>query len=254
MAKKILKKIAHSIVKAKKAASKKAGPLKKAPVLKASAAKAKAAHKASAKPKPSVKKATAARDSKKLAKKAALVAKPLAKKGLSLKAKSQPSVSKKGAKAQPVQAPATAPAASAKISTKAAATAAAKKHVLAPAKVSVKVMNRCREVACDSAVVGAGYCRLHYIKNWKQLKAKEQILAEGKLDRFIEELVAKYPEKYIEAIRYDLRSEVEFAKVALDLNLVEVPAEEFASDDESVSDDGIIDSIKKESIEEIEEF
>lgn len=227
MAKKILKKIAQSV--AKKVASRKAKTTQKRPALKAAAAK-----------KPALKKP----EMKGASKKAPVKASKKAVAAVSVPSK-KPLVTKK-----PVASP------KAKIAPAKAATEpkSAKQHVLAPAKVSVKVMNRCREVACDSAVVGAGYCRLHYIKNWKQLKAKEQILAEGKLDRFIEELVAKFPDKYIEAIRFDLSNEVEFAKVALDLNLVEVATEEFAADDETASDDGIIDSIKKESIEEIEEF
>lgn len=244
MAKKILKKIARSV--AKKIASKKpAKSLKAASTTKTAAKKAKALH---SKP---AEKAKKVYDLK--AKKAAPVAAPEKNQKASAKAalKARTLVLKKDAVKTGAPHVAVAETAAAK---GASAKTNAKKHVLSPAKVSVKVMNRCREVACDSAIVGAGYCRLHYIKNWKQLKAKEQILAEGTLDRFIKELIAKFPEKYIEAIRFDLHSELEFAKVALDLNLTEAPSEDFSGDEESVaSDDGIIESIKKESIEEISE-
>ena len=65
----------------------------------------------------------------------------------------------------------------------------------------------CREIACEGLSTTAGYCRLHYIKNWRKIKRKEIILKEGKLNQYIEELVAKYPDKYIEAIRQDLATD-----------------------------------------------
>ena len=79
----------------------------------------------------------------------------------------------------------------------------------------------CREVACENLATTGTYCRLHYIKNWKKIKRKELILKEGKLNRYIEELVAMYPDKYIEAIRQDLAHDKDFAKVITDLDLDE---------------------------------
>ena len=64
-------------------------------------------------------------------------------------------------------------------------------------------------------------CRLHYIKNWKKIKRKETILKEKRLNQYIEELVIKYPDKYIEAIRQDLANDKDFAKVIYDLDLDE---------------------------------
>ncbi len=101
----------------------------------------------------------------------------------------------------------------------------------------------CREVACEGLATTHGYCRLHYIKNWKKIKRKELILKEGKLNQYIEELVAKYPDRYIEAIRGDLASEKEFSKVIHDLDLDE-NAEDFDVEGESV--DSLIDSIKRD--------
>lgn len=101
----------------------------------------------------------------------------------------------------------------------------------------------CREVACEGLATSAGYCRLHYIKNWKKIKRKEVILREGKLNQYIEELVAKYPDKYIEAIRHDLASDKDFAKVIYDLDLDE-SLDEFDTDGEN--SDHIIDSIKRD--------
>lgn len=101
----------------------------------------------------------------------------------------------------------------------------------------------CREVACESNATSSGYCRLHYIKNWKRIKKKELLLKEGKLNRYIEELVAKYPDKYIEAIREDLTNDNAFNKVVTDLELDE-GMDDFDADGDSM--DNLIDSIRKD--------
>lgn len=101
----------------------------------------------------------------------------------------------------------------------------------------------CREIACESSSSTAGYCRLHYIKNWKKIKRKELILREKKLNQYIEELVSKYPDKYIEAIKQDLADETAFSKVIYDLELDE-GVDDIPVDDEA--DEAIIDNIKRE--------
>ena len=101
----------------------------------------------------------------------------------------------------------------------------------------------CRESACESSSSTAGYCRLHYIKNWRKIKRKELILREKKLNQYIEELVSKYPDKYIEAIKQDLADETAFSKVIYDLELDE-GVDDIPTEDDS--DEQVIDSIKRE--------
>lgn len=109
----------------------------------------------------------------------------------------------------------------------------------------------CREVACELVATSGGYCRLHYIKNWKKVKRKEMILKERKLNHYIEELVSKYPDKYIEAIREDLASEKNFAKVIADLEIDE-NMDDFEMETETA--EGIIDNIKRDFEDEGETF
>jgi hypothetical protein len=109
----------------------------------------------------------------------------------------------------------------------------------------------CREVACEGLATSGGYCRMHYIKNWKKIKRKELILKEGKLNQYIEELVAKYPDKYIEAIRQDLATEKDFAKVIYDLDLDE-SVDDFEVEGENI--DQIVDTIKRDFDDEGEGF
>lgn len=109
----------------------------------------------------------------------------------------------------------------------------------------------CREVACELVATTQNYCRMHYIKNWKKIKRKESILKEKKLNHYIEELVSKYPDKYIEAIRQDLASEKDFAKVISDLE-IEEGLDDFDIDTESA--EGIIDNIKRDFDDEGDVF
>ncbi len=102
----------------------------------------------------------------------------------------------------------------------------------------------CREVACEGLATSGGYCRLHYIKNWKKIKRKEVILREKKLNQYIEELVVKYPDKYIEAIRQDLANDKDFAKVIYDLDLDEAVDDFDVEGGDSV--DSLIDTIKRD--------
>ena len=110
----------------------------------------------------------------------------------------------------------------------------------------------CREVACEGLATAAGYCRLHYIKNWKKIKRKEVILREKKLNQYIEELIAKYPEKYIEAIRQDLASDKDFAKVIYDLDLDEGVDDFEMEGGDAV--DSLIDTIKRDFDDDADAF
>lgn len=105
-----------------------------------------------------------------------------------------------------------------------------KKKSKAEASVSSR-KNRCREPGCEHETLLSGFCRLHYIKNWRKIKRKEAILASGQLNNYVEELVSKYPDKYLDVIRQDLASEKEWAKVVVDLEL-ESSEEEGSADED----------------------
>jgi hypothetical protein len=114
---------------------------------------------------------------------------------------------------------------------------------LTGAQLAEHLEKMCRETACENLATTKGYCRLDYIKNWKKIKRKEMILKEGKLNQYIEELVSKYPEKYIDVIRQDLNTEVNFNKVIHDLELDE-SIDDLDYDGDSI--DALIGGIKKE--------
>jgi uncharacterized protein YihD (DUF1040 family) len=112
-----------------------------------------------------------------------------------------------------------------------------------PSKAAISSAHMCREANCENTATTKGYCRLDYIKNWKKIKRKEMILKEGKLNQYIEELVSKYPDKYIDVIRQDLSTEVNFTKVIHDLELDE-SIDDLDYDGDSI--DALIGGIKKD--------
>ncbi len=97
--------------------------------------------------------------------------------------------------------------------------------------------DECVVRGCDNPATTSGYCRYHYIKLWKDVKKKELILSEGRLAKIIEELVRKYPMKYIETIIHDLADDKAFNHVLKDLDIETDEAEIDAFDDDELLDD-----------------
>lgn len=103
----------------------------------------------------------------------------------------------------------------------------------------------CREIACEGLSTTDGYCRLHYIKNWKKIQRKRVVLKEGKLSIFIEELFSKYPDKFLDAIRGDLLSDKAFAKVVRDLDLDEsIDDFEAENSDDDDDNDNVVENVR----------
>lgn len=63
----------------------------------------------------------------------------------------------------------------------------------------------CKEEGCTNASTTKGYCRLHYLRNWKQIKDGERRKAAKKLNRYIEHVIRKHPDRYVDIIKRDLR-------------------------------------------------
>lgn len=79
----------------------------------------------------------------------------------------------------------------------------------------------CRVKDCDQLSVVDAYCRYHYLLYWKKIQIRKKILSEGKLERYIEELTARYPDKFLDMLRKDLRSEKEFLAAIQELEIDE---------------------------------
>ncbi|MCM2281676.1 MAG: hypothetical protein NDI61_07500 [Bdellovibrionaceae bacterium] len=79
----------------------------------------------------------------------------------------------------------------------------------------------CRVKDCDQLSMVDGYCRYHYLLFWKRIQVRKKILTEGKLERYIEELTARYPDKYLEMLRKDLKTEKDFLAAITELEIDE---------------------------------
>ncbi len=79
----------------------------------------------------------------------------------------------------------------------------------------------CRVRDCDQVAVVEGYCRYHYLMFWKRIQVRKKILTEGKLARYIEDLTARYPDKYLEMLKKDLRNEKDFLAAIQELEIDE---------------------------------
>ncbi|PWU15497.1 MAG: hypothetical protein C5B49_11745 [Bdellovibrio sp.] len=79
----------------------------------------------------------------------------------------------------------------------------------------------CKVKDCDQLASVDGYCRYHYLLLWKKIQVRRKILADGKLERYVEELTARYPDKFLEMIRRDLKTEKDFLAAIAELEIDE---------------------------------
>lgn len=64
----------------------------------------------------------------------------------------------------------------------------------------------CKEPDCNNAATTEEFCRLHYLKNRKRLKGEHLERSAKKLNKYIENVVRRNPDRYMEVIKKDLRS------------------------------------------------
>ena len=64
----------------------------------------------------------------------------------------------------------------------------------------------CKVKGCRNPATTMGHCRIHYLKNWKQIKEKQKKKAIENLNKYIDHIMRKNPDGYVEAIREDLRN------------------------------------------------
>ncbi len=63
----------------------------------------------------------------------------------------------------------------------------------------------CKEDGCHNAQTTGGYCRLHYLKHWKMIKAEATEKAAKRLNKYVEFMAKKNPDRYIDDIKKELR-------------------------------------------------
>lgn len=89
----------------------------------------------------------------------------------------------------------------------------------------------CRARDCDQIASVEAYCRYHYLLFWRRIQTRKKILVDGKLERYVEELTSRYPDKFVEMIRRDLRTEKDFLSAIQELEIDEAGLEGEEEDD-----------------------
>ncbi|HPI39221.1 MAG TPA: hypothetical protein PLJ21_00350 [Pseudobdellovibrionaceae bacterium] len=97
----------------------------------------------------------------------------------------------------------------------------------------------CRAKDCDQIGLVDGYCRFHYLLLWKKIQVRRKILADGKLQRYVDELTSRYPDKFLEVIRKDLRTEKDFLSAIQELEI-----DESAGDSDFEEDTNFIEEVR----------
>jgi hypothetical protein len=101
----------------------------------------------------------------------------------------------------------------------------------------------CKVRDCDQTSTVEGFCRFHYILFWKNIQLRRKILEGDKLSRYINALCERYPDKFIDIIRRDLRTEKDFLtaiqEIGIDDPLQELNVEEdvFVAEDAGLTED-----------------
>ncbi len=90
----------------------------------------------------------------------------------------------------------------------------------------------CRVRDCDQVSTVEGYCRYHYLLLWKKIQIRKHILIDGKLEKYVEDLMARYPDKFLEVIKKDLKTEKDFISVIQEMEIDESALAENDNEDE----------------------
>lgn len=109
----------------------------------------------------------------------------------------------------------------------------------------------CRVRDCDQVSNVEGYCRYHYLLLWKKIQIRKSILLDGKLEKYIEDLTGRYPDKFLEMIKKDMKTEKDFHSAIQELEIDESAmgdndaadddAQSFADEIRGVADAPVID-------------
>ncbi len=93
----------------------------------------------------------------------------------------------------------------------------------------------CRVRDCDQVAIVDGYCRYHYLLLWQKIQIRKVILIDDKLEKYIIALTTRYPDKFLEMIKKDLKTEKDFLSSIAELEIDESVVADEAGDDDAQS-------------------
>ena len=104
--------------------------------------------------------------------------------------------------------------------------------------MAVRKVKLCKHKGCSNTATTHSYCRFHYLRNWKKIKEKAKKKAIVNLNKYIDHIMHKHPDGYMDVIREDLRNHDQFTR----------KAEAFTSEDDFHD---IMDELNNEDIDRL---
>jgi hypothetical protein len=80
--------------------------------------------------------------------------------------------------------------------------------------MAIRTVKLCKQKGCVNAATTTGYCRFHYLKNWKKIKQQQKKKAIKNLNKYIDHIMHKNPNGYMDTIREDLKNVDQFSRKA----------------------------------------
>lgn len=77
-----------------------------------------------------------------------------------------------------------------------------------------RAVQLCEEKGCKNQQTTKGFCRLHYLKNWRKLQESEKKKAADNLNKYVDYLAKKNPDRYVNELKDDLKSNSDFQQKA----------------------------------------
>lgn len=70
-----------------------------------------------------------------------------------------------------------------------------------------KKIKICLADNCNNAQTTGGYCRLHYLKNWKDIKEEQQRKAADRLNKYVDGICKKNPDDFMSVVKKNIKDE-----------------------------------------------
>lgn len=80
--------------------------------------------------------------------------------------------------------------------------------------MSKRPIKLCKESGCKNIQTTLGFCRFHYLRNWKKIREKQKKKAILSLNKYVDHIMKKNPDSYVETIKQDLRDGHRFQRKA----------------------------------------
>src|SRR5262249_26474193 len=68
----------------------------------------------------------------------------------------------------------------------------------------------CQEADCMSEQTTDGFCRLHYLKNWKRIRTDKKKKSLRSLNKYIDNIIKNEPDHYVDTLKENLRNPLDF--------------------------------------------